>query len=120
MEPCAVGSIMRRHQHGLAPVAARFSNCTCLAGLEARIVRTATAGVCSVTFEVKDKWGAVGRPTITFDVATLKVTEPHQRWRSRNSSASREPALTRRHIRAPARRHLHRSSVATAKRRNGP
>ena len=50
-----------------------FLDCTCLAGLEARILRTATTGVCSVTFEVKDKWGAVGRPTITFDVATLKV-----------------------------------------------
>ena len=50
-----------------------FLACSCLAELEVRIARTATAGTCSVTLEVKDKWGAVGRPTITFDVATLKV-----------------------------------------------
>jgi hypothetical protein len=50
-----------------------FLDCTCLAGLEARVIRTATSGVCSVTLEVKDNQGAVGRPTITFDVSTLKV-----------------------------------------------
>jgi hypothetical protein len=50
-----------------------FLSCTCLAGLEARIVRTATVGTCAVTFEVKDKWGAVGKPVVTFDVATLKI-----------------------------------------------
>jgi hypothetical protein len=47
--------------------------CTCLAGLEAIVARTASSGVCSVTLEVRDNRGAVGRPTITFDVATLKV-----------------------------------------------
>jgi Bacterial Ig domain len=50
-----------------------FLACSCLADLEARIIRTATAGTCTITFEVKDKWGAVGRPTIAIDVATLKV-----------------------------------------------
>jgi len=50
-----------------------FLSCTCLAGLEAHISRTATAGTCAVTFELKDKWGTVGRPMITIDVATLKV-----------------------------------------------
>lgn len=47
--------------------------CTCLAGLEIRIVRTAATGVCSITPELKDVWGAVGTPTITLDVSTLKV-----------------------------------------------
>jgi hypothetical protein len=47
--------------------------CTCLAGLEARILKTAAFGTCSLTFEVRDGWGAVGRPTITFDVSTLTV-----------------------------------------------
>jgi len=47
--------------------------CSCLAGLEALLTRTTAAGTCSITFEVKDKWGATGRPTVTIDVATLKV-----------------------------------------------
>ena len=47
--------------------------CSCLGDLEARITRTAAAGTCSITLEVKDKWGAVGRPIVTIDVATLKV-----------------------------------------------
>lgn len=69
-----------------------FLECTCLAGLEARIVRTATAGTCSVTIEVKDKWGAVGRPTITIDVATLKILS----HTSVTGVASRVPAAGRR------------------------
>jgi hypothetical protein len=69
-----------------------FLECTCLAGLEARIVRTATTGVCSVTLEVKDKWGAVGRPTITFDVATLKVLS----HTSVGAVATQVPPATRR------------------------
>jgi hypothetical protein len=47
--------------------------CTCLAGLEIRIERTATTGVCSVSLEVKDKWGATGTPTVSFDVGTLRL-----------------------------------------------
>ena len=47
--------------------------CSCLAGLEALLTRTTAAGTCSITFEVKDKWGTIGRPTVTIDVATLKV-----------------------------------------------
>lgn len=47
--------------------------CTCLGDLEILLHRTATTGVCSITVEVKDKWGAVGKPTVTFDVSTLKV-----------------------------------------------
>ena len=41
--------------------------------LEAFLTRTTAAGTCSITFEVRDKWGAIGRPTVTIDVATLKV-----------------------------------------------
>jgi hypothetical protein len=69
-----------------------FLECSCLAGLEARIIRTATAGTCSVTIEVKDKWGAVGRPTITIDVATLKVVS----HTSVTGVASQVPAAGRR------------------------
>ena len=47
--------------------------CSCLAGLEALLTRTTAAGTCSITFEVKDKWGTIGRPTVTIDVATLKI-----------------------------------------------
>ena len=69
-----------------------FLECTCLAGLEARIIRTATTGTCSVTIEVKDKWGAVGKPTITIDVATLKILS----HTSGTGVASRVPAAGRR------------------------
>ena len=47
--------------------------CTCLAGLEAVVVRTTSTGVCSLTFEVRDRWGVVGKPTISFDVSTLTI-----------------------------------------------
>jgi hypothetical protein len=49
-----------------APVGLR---CTCLAGLEADVTRTAAAGMCSVTFSVKDSWGEIGNPVFTFDVS---------------------------------------------------
>jgi hypothetical protein len=47
--------------------------CTCLAGLEVRLNRAAPTGTCTITIEVKDRWGTVGRPTITIDVETLKI-----------------------------------------------
>jgi hypothetical protein len=59
--------------------------CSCLAGLEVRVTRAGAAGTCSIAIEVKDKWGAVGRPVITIDVATLQVL----------SHASPEAAATR-------------------------
>jgi hypothetical protein len=47
--------------------------CSCLAGLEVRVTRAAASGACSIAIEVKDGWGAVGRPTITIDVGTLEI-----------------------------------------------
>ena len=42
--------------------------CTCLAGLEARLAKTASTGVCTVTFTLKDSWGAEGQSSFSFDV----------------------------------------------------
>jgi hypothetical protein len=47
--------------------------CSCLAGLEVRIARAGATGACTVAIEVKDKWGAVGKPSITTDVGTLQI-----------------------------------------------
>ena len=66
--------------------------CTCLAGLEAFLSRTAAGGTCSVTFEVKDKWGTIGRPTVTFDVATLKIlSHSNPASRKRSTAANAKP-----------------------------
>jgi hypothetical protein len=46
--------------------------CTCLAGLDAFVSRTAASGVCTVTFTVKDSWGQVGTPSFSFDVNNPK------------------------------------------------
>lgn len=43
--------------------------CSCLAGLEANVLRNGTSGMCTVTFTLKDKWGEVGTPTYSFAVA---------------------------------------------------
>jgi hypothetical protein len=43
--------------------------CTCLAGLEAYVTRTAPSGMCSVTISVKDSWGEPGSAIFTFDVS---------------------------------------------------
>ena len=43
-----------------------FLNCSCLAGLEADAYRTASSGTCTVTFTVKDSWGLIGTPAVTF------------------------------------------------------
>ncbi len=43
-------------------------NCTCLAGLEAFVLKTASAGMCTVTFTLKDSWGTDGRSSFSFDV----------------------------------------------------
>ena len=47
--------------------------CTCLAGLEARVLRTAASGTCALTFSLRDSWGELGTPSITFDVANPRV-----------------------------------------------
>jgi len=44
-------------------------DCTCLAGLEVQVTRTATSGMCTVTLSLKDSWGQSGTPAITFDVS---------------------------------------------------
>jgi hypothetical protein len=51
--------------------------CTCLAGLEAYVTRTADAGMCTVTFVVKDSWGELGKPVFTFDVNNPPRVSPH-------------------------------------------
>jgi hypothetical protein len=43
--------------------------CTCLAGLEVFLVRTAASGTCTVTFSLKDSWEQIGTPAISFDVS---------------------------------------------------
>jgi hypothetical protein len=50
-----------------------YLDCTCLGGLETEVIPTATAGSCTLTFSLVDGWGAVGTPTITIDIATLKI-----------------------------------------------
>jgi hypothetical protein len=47
-------------------------DCTCLAGLEAAVIRTATSGTCTVTFTLKDTWGQTGTPKYSFDVSSAK------------------------------------------------
>jgi hypothetical protein len=47
--------------------------CTCLAGLEASVTRIAASGTCTVTFSLKDSWGQLGTPSISFDVNNPKV-----------------------------------------------
>jgi hypothetical protein len=42
-------------------------DCTCLAGLEANVLRNGT-GTCTVTFTLKDKWEEIGTPTYSFAV----------------------------------------------------
>ena len=42
--------------------------CSCLAGLEANVLRNGTSGMCTVTFTLKDKWGEIGTPTYSFAV----------------------------------------------------
>ena len=44
-------------------------NCTCLAGLEAFVTKTANAGVCTVTFTLKDTQGLEGASSFSFDVS---------------------------------------------------
>jgi Bacterial Ig domain len=46
-----------------------FLSCDCLGGLETEVRRTATSGLCTVTFTLKDSWGQLGTPSVTFDVA---------------------------------------------------
>jgi hypothetical protein len=48
--------------------------CTCLAGLEGNVARTATTGSCTVTFTLKDSWGEIGNPTFTFDVGNVGMS----------------------------------------------
>lgn len=47
--------------------------CTCLAGLEASVHRTAPSGICTVTFSLKDSWEEVGTPSISFDVSNPTI-----------------------------------------------
>ena len=49
-----------------------FLQCTCLAGLEAEVTRTAPSGICTVTFTLKDSWGQIGTPVYSFDVANAR------------------------------------------------
>lgn len=44
-------------------------DCSCLGGLEADVAATAASGLCTVTFALKDSWGQVGTPIVTFDLA---------------------------------------------------
>ena len=46
-----------------------FLECTCLAGLVASVVKTASAGVCTVTFSLRDSWGLEGQSSFSFDVS---------------------------------------------------
>jgi hypothetical protein len=50
---------------------ARFE-CTCLAGLEVDVVRTAPTGACTITFSLKDSWGQTGTPSVSIDVSNPK------------------------------------------------
>jgi hypothetical protein len=50
--------------------AVAYFSCTCLAGLEVDILKTATSGICTVTFTLKDSWGQIGTPSFSFDVST--------------------------------------------------
>ena len=44
-------------------------NCTCLAGLEAFVLKTASAGLCTVTFTLRDSLGTEGTSSFSFDVS---------------------------------------------------
>jgi hypothetical protein len=44
-------------------------NCSCLAGLEAFVMKTESAGVCTVTFTLKDSLGLEGQSSYSFDVS---------------------------------------------------
>jgi hypothetical protein len=48
-------------------------SCTCLAGLEVQVVRSAPTGTCSVTLSLRDSWGQLGTATIAFDVANPRA-----------------------------------------------
>jgi Big-like domain-containing protein len=48
-------------------------DCTCLAGLEVDVARTAASGTCTVTFSLKDSWGQLGAPSISFDINNPRV-----------------------------------------------
>lgn len=50
-----------------------YLDCSCLGGLEAEVTRTARTGTCTLAFTVKDSWGQVGMPTVSFDVGTLAI-----------------------------------------------
>ncbi len=47
-------------------------DCTCMGGLVADVSPTAASGMCTVVFTIKDSWGQVGTPSVTFDVANPK------------------------------------------------
>ena len=49
-------------------------SCSCLAGLEAEVHRTAPTGTCNLTFTVKDSWGQTGTTTFSFDVGKLAIS----------------------------------------------
>jgi len=51
-----------------------FLDCSCLGELEAQLRRTATTGICNVTFTLKDSWGEVGTPTFSFDLGKLAIS----------------------------------------------
>lgn len=40
-------------------------NCSCLSGLTAEVWWTASSGMCTVTFSVKDSWGLIGTTAVT-------------------------------------------------------
>ena len=46
-------------------------DCTCLAGLDVFLSRTAPTGICTVTFTLKDSWGQIGTPKFSFDVSRV-------------------------------------------------
>lgn len=48
-------------------------DCTCLAGLDTQVIRTAPSGTCTLAFSLKDSWGQLGTPTINFDINNPRV-----------------------------------------------
>jgi hypothetical protein len=71
------GFLCGRQYCGVATASGACANarleCTCLAGLEAYVTRTAPAGICTLTFTLRDSWEQVGTPSISFDVSNPKV-----------------------------------------------
>jgi hypothetical protein len=71
------GFICERAYSGAATASGGYASprleCTCLAGLEASVLRTAPSGICTVTFSVKDSWEPVGTPAISFDVSNPTI-----------------------------------------------